>query len=205
MIRRTFSAYLWCIVKTGIIDLEIEGRERLADCSGCVVVANHPTLLDVVLLLSLVPRGCCVVKHQLWRNFFLRGVVSRAGYIRNDLPAEQLLGRCEGNFATDGNILVFPEGTRTETGCEPVFFRGFANIAILSGADLQLVAIHCDPPVLTRSRPWYFVPRKRPCFRVSVMDRIPASSFTKSPHRSLNARRLVRTLETLYRTEFSDA
>lgn len=204
VVHHVFRLFVWCVTKMGVIEVSVEGGSRLADCRGCLVVANHPTLLDVVLLMSLSPHLQCVVKHQLWRNVFLRGVVSAAGFIRNDLPADEILRRGGEAFARGDNLLIFPEGTRTVPGAFPAFHRGFANIAILSRADLQLVVISCDPITLTRGEPWYSVPRSRPRFLIRIDRRWGQAAYRKTPHRALNARYLVRDLEAYYQDALSD-
>ena len=62
---------------------QIEGGERLQR-DGLLVLANHPTLIDVVCLISLLPNADCVVKRAVARNPFMRGPVRAAGYISND-------------------------------------------------------------------------------------------------------------------------
>jgi len=64
-----------------LIDLEVLGAEKLKDGAGRLVVANHPSLLDVVLLMALVRRAQCVVKKELWESRYLGRLVRDAGYI----------------------------------------------------------------------------------------------------------------------------
>jgi hypothetical protein len=51
-----------------LIDLEVKGVEKFQDGAGRLIVANHPSLLDVVLLMALVRRAQCVVKKELWQR-----------------------------------------------------------------------------------------------------------------------------------------
>lgn len=136
VIHQVYRLYLWFLRVIGFAKFEIDDRERLAACRGRLIIANHPTLLDVVILMSVVPRVQCVVKHQLWRNIFVRGVVSATGYIRNDLAPNEILDRCSESLAAGENLLIFPEGSRTTPGAMPRFQRGFANVAIAANADI---------------------------------------------------------------------
>src|SRR5437588_5899666 len=72
VIRQSFRVYILMLRVLGVISLRIEDAERLADLRGKLIIANHPTLLDIVLLMSLTPRAQCIVKYQLWSHFFLR-------------------------------------------------------------------------------------------------------------------------------------
>ncbi len=198
IIRASFRLYLLMLRLLGVIRLEVAGGERLAACRGHLIVANHPTLLDVVLIMALVPNAQCVVKHQLWRNPFLGPIVRAAGYIRNDRQPELLIAACRGALAAGNNLIIFPEGTRSVPGRPLHFQRGFAHIATLTGASLQLVTITCDPVTLVKGQPWYAIPDQPPTFRIEIDERIEATRFLAGGSRALGARRLVSHLESYY-------
>ena len=196
--RDSFRLYLLMLRGLGVIRLEVVGAENLAACHGHLIVANHPTLLDVVLIMALVPNAQCVVKHQLWRNPFLGPVVRTAGYIRNDGNAEAFIGACRGALAAGSNLIIFPEGTRSVPGQRLRFQRGFAHIATLTGANLQLVAITCRPITLVKGQPWYIIPDHPPTFRVEIDQRLEMTPFLAAGARALGARKLVSHLESYY-------
>jgi len=197
-LRNVFSFFLWLLQILGILRLDIQGGERLASCRGRLIVANHPTLLDVVFLMTLVPRASCIVKSELWHSRYLGGVMRAAGYIRNDLPAEELVRQCRNVLDDGGNLIVFPEGTRTQPDQRPRFLRGFANIAILAEADIQLVVISCAPLTLTKGEPWYRIPPRQPRFCVEIAHEIDVRNFRAERERGIGSRRLTRSLENFY-------
>jgi 1-acyl-sn-glycerol-3-phosphate acyltransferase len=198
VIRASFRAFVLILQMLGIIRLEVTGRERLAGCRGALVTANHPTLLDVVLLISLVPNAQCVVKHQLLRNWFLGPIVRAAGYIRNDLEPDAFIARCRQILAAGNNLIIFPEGTRSIPGQPPQLRRGFANIALLVPADLQIVRISCDPITLLKGSTWYDVPERRASFRVMIDEVVASADFMRYGSRALGARKLASYLEARF-------
>jgi 1-acyl-sn-glycerol-3-phosphate acyltransferase len=198
IIRTSFRFYVAMLRRFGVISLEVVGEARLANCRGSLIIANHPTLLDVVLIMALVPNAQCVVKHQLWRSPFLGPVVRIAGYIRNDEDGERFIENCRRALGRGANLIIFPEGTRSVPGRPPHFQRGFAHVATLTGASLQLIAITCDPITLVKGQPWYAIPERRPAFRVEIAERIDAKPFLELGPRSLGARKLVSHLESYY-------
>jgi 1-acyl-sn-glycerol-3-phosphate acyltransferase len=193
-----FRFYIWLLQCLGVIAVEVQGQEKLAQLQGRLVVANHPTLLDVVLLMALMPRAQCIVKHELWNSRYLGGVVRVAGYIPNNLEPEALLQACRNSIDLGDNLIIFPEGTRTRPGERPHFQRGFANIALLTAAPIQLVTITCTPLTLTKGEPWWRIPPRRPHFLVQVGDNLDTEGLLQHQGRSLAARALVRHLETYY-------
>ena len=69
-------AYVRMMSLLGVVSYQIEGIEKLR--GSRLILANHPSLLDVVFLIALVPNACCVVKGKLTRNFFTRGPIKTA-------------------------------------------------------------------------------------------------------------------------------
>ncbi len=49
----------------GAIRLTVENRDSLKNLRSKVVIANHPSLFDVVILFSLIPNANCIVKGEL--------------------------------------------------------------------------------------------------------------------------------------------
>ncbi len=198
LIHWSFRLFLGALRVLGIIELRVSGAGCIADATGRMIVANHPSLLDVVILMSLLPRVQCVVKHQIWANPFLRPVVVGAGYIRNDLDPEALVRRCAEALRNGDNLIIFPEGTRSVPGRAMEIKRGFANIAVAAGADLQLVTITCEPLFLPKGHPWYKVPERRPIYRVTVGEHLDISPFLGYPFRSQSVRRLTSFVRQYY-------
>lgn len=198
VLHRSFQLYCAAIHVMKVADVRMEGRERLKDLKGAMVIANHPSLLDVVMIMAAIPNIQCVVKGGLWKNPFFRLTVEGAGYIRNDLEPEALLQACVDTLKAGNNLLVFPEGTRTVRGTPMKLHRGFANIAILAEADLQMIRISVEPPLLHKGNPWWKVPETRTEFCMQVCDRLDIGRFLGYRFRSQSSRRIVGCIEDFY-------
>ena len=207
LVHKTFRFYIKVLQTMGWIRVEVQDILRLSTAGGRIIVANHPSLLDVVLLMAFVPRAQCIVKHQLWNTWLLGGLVRRAGYIRNDLEPEALIASCRASLDAGRRLIIFPEGTRTSGSESRSLHRGFANIALLTEASIQPVHITCDPPFLFRGEAWWHVPATTPLFRIVVGEHIDANTYSLYGQRSLAARKLVEVLEHYYadRTNHRDA
>jgi 1-acyl-sn-glycerol-3-phosphate acyltransferase len=200
IIHASFRLYLSLLQTGGILELEVIGGEELRRCRGKLIVANHPTLLDIVILMALLPDAKCVGKRQLWRNPMLRQVVSAAGYIRNDCEPEELIEKCRAALLAGYNLIIFPEGTRSVPGQAVRFQRGFAHILIASGVSLRPVLITCQPMTLVKGVPYYRIPQSPPHFRVEVDEEIDAAHYAdgEAGSRTLRARRLASAVESDY-------
>ena len=201
VIHKSFGAFLWFMETMGIMRMEVIGAERLRDCGGALVLANHPTLIDVVAMISLMPRAGCVVKQALWTNPFLRGVVRAAGYISN-CDSDRLIDDCADSLRKGYPIVMFPEGTRSRPGEPLAFQRGAAYIALRSRVPVVPVLIDCTPSTLTKRERWYQIPSRRFHLRIEVRDPISIDRCIKSDWgQPIAARRLTRFLESYFTEE----
>jgi 1-acyl-sn-glycerol-3-phosphate acyltransferase len=203
LIHLLFRFYVRMLQFLRLIDLEVSGAEKLKDGAGRLIVANHPSLLDVVLLMALVRRAQCIVKKELWESRYLGRLVRGAGYIRNDLELEAMLTACGTALAEGNSLIIFPEGTRSVPRAPMHLRRGFANIATLLQARIQLVTITCEPPTLVKGEDWWIIPPRRPLFRVEIGDCLDAASSLDGKYRSLAVRKLVRRVEDYYAERLS--
>lgn len=125
-ISASFRLFLTVVKSIGVLDYHIEGQAMLRQDRGCLVVANHPSLIDYVMLASVMPETDCMVKSALLHNPFLSGVIRAADYLIND-QAEKLLPACRQRLRQGDTILIFPEGTRTLPGEKMTLQRGAAR------------------------------------------------------------------------------
>lgn len=190
LVHKAFKCHVFYMTCFGVIEVRMSGAEKLAGDRGTLIVSNHPSLLDVVLLISAMKRAQCIVKYQLWQNPFLRGVVSAADYIRNDGDPEKLIDDCARELHRGANILIFPEGSRTVPGVPMKLQRGVANIAIRANAPIRLVTIECDPPSLMKGQKWYEIPPVRSRFTITVHGLIEMKHFMGDSSPSIAARHL---------------
>lgn len=190
--RRTISQLFWLFIRfmarTGVLTYQLNGVERLGR-PGQMIIANHPSLIDVVFLISLVRDANCVVKQSLWRNPFTRGPVRASQYIGNDGSADML--ETSAQALRDGQtLIIFPEGTRTQPGQPPAFHRGAAAIALRGASVITPVTIQVSPTTLTKAEPWYHIPRCRVHFQLSVGRDIDPQAFAALGPAPVASRRL---------------
>jgi 1-acyl-sn-glycerol-3-phosphate acyltransferase len=175
------SLRLYVAIMAGLKGMTYEFRDaqRLGR-AGQLIIANHPSLLDVVFLLAFVPGTGCVVKASLWRNLLTRGAVTLAEFVKND-PTAAMIESASAALTQGQTLIMFPEGTRTVPGRPFVFHRGAANIALRAATVVTPVYIRVYPTTLTKAEPWYRIPPLRPHFSLVVGDDIDLTSLRNLP------------------------
>ncbi len=174
LVRASWRLFVWGGRRTGLFRIVISpaDRARLAAARGCVVVANHPTLIDVVVLMSLLPDATAVAKAAARGNVFHSPIV-RGMFLVNDDPL-RVLEEAKKALAQGVDLVVFPQGTRVPAGApRRPLHRGAAQIALHAGAPVLPVRIACDPPVLAKGQPWHDLADRTIVWTLRVGDTIP--------------------------------
>ncbi len=181
--------YLWkafvglmCILK--LIDIKIKNEKELQQLRGNIVIANHPSLIDVVILVSKIPRSICVVKDSLFKNIFVKSLIRRV-YLSNSVSPEVFIKQASEDLQMGYNIIIFPEGTRTQKHESIHLHRGFAYLQIHSGHDIQPILIENKPSILGKGSPWYDVGKKTSVYTLKILPKIVFNKkFTVSNRQS---------------------
>ena len=82
-ISKAFRFFVFILESFGLIRVEFKNLEKLQNDRGCLIISNHPTLLDYVFIVSKLNRCNTIVKEALWDNIFLKKIIQLAGYIPN--------------------------------------------------------------------------------------------------------------------------
>jgi 1-acyl-sn-glycerol-3-phosphate acyltransferase len=156
----------------GLMEVDSQALDRLNDdASGLVVVANHPSMVDALLIVARLQRGVCIMKGDLMRNVFLGAGARIARYIPNDSP-RTMLRHAIANLREGAQLVMFPEGTRTEAGGMLNRFRpGVTAIAHKAGVPIQTVFIETESPYLRKGWPIWRVPPFPMAFRLRLGER----------------------------------
>lgn len=207
--RRIISSlarfYLRFLRVIGLARIQLGALENL-DQPGRLIIANHPTLLDALLLMALLPQASFVVKAAMARNPLTACLVALAGYLPNDFEGPELISRGVQALKEGQSLVIFPEGTRTATD-QLRFQRGAAHIALQAGCVIQPVRIDCQPVVLRKHDKWYQVPHATPLFTLRTLAPVDLTATERSKHIntsqpiSLQARELTRQLQNKFAHE----
>jgi 1-acyl-sn-glycerol-3-phosphate acyltransferase len=186
-----FRAYLWLLNAIGLARFDITALDALRGASPLILVVNHPGMLDALMVLSRLPNVTCIFKASLMRNPLWGAGARLAGYIRNDL----FLGAA--NLAVEelhcgSQLLLFPEGTRSDPLPLGELQIGAAYISYRSGIPIQTLIIEQDSRFLGKGWPWLKRPDMPMHFRIRLGQRFD------SPH---NPKAFTVTLSDYFQSE----
>lgn len=162
---------------------------------GTLIIANHPSLLDVVFFLSYIKGLNCVIKSDLKKNIFLAPAIISCAYISNEDEA-LMLEKCKEILHEGQSLLIFPEGTRTK---ESINFHKVASyLAINSAKNLECIFISVYPRALQKGRKWFDAPKQRVNYTLAHKESILIDEFCKDKSNPIRVRNLHSNLGEKY-------
>ena len=191
-----FTRYL---VWSGVLTVRFNGLEKLGR-PGQLVLSNHPSLLDVVLLIGHVPEMNCIVKKDLLKNPSMKSQILANGYIANDESLE-MMEEVDAVLKSGQSLLVFPEGTRTGWDGEVKLHRGAVSLGLRSADVITPVAIKMNPLNFKKGQPWYKIPPHIIHYEITVGEDINPQDWLAEKPLPIAARRLNTYLQDYFMRE----
>lgn len=177
------SLYTWVNPLWPVV---VRGRERIRPDETYVMVANHLSLLDILVLFRLFRHFKWISKIENFRIPFIGWNMHLNGYIplrrghRDSVV--QMMAEAERTLAAGSSIMIFPEGTRSRDGALQPFKLGAFELALRSRRPLLPIVIEGTSNALPKRG---FVLQGRHPIRVTVLDPIPPERFEALPPKEL--------------------
>lgn len=191
MISFGFRAYLRLLSLFCACRFDLHEIDQLRGKGSLIVAANHPSLLDAVMIVSRLPNAVCVMKAALMDNLLFGAAARLARYIRNDVGLEMILNSRE-ELAQGAHLVIFPEGSRTLNfpveACSP-------SVGLISGRSktpVQTLLIEFSTPYLGKAWPLF----RRPSLPLRCRIRLGRSFPPPANLQAFSAE-----LETYFRSE----
>lgn len=162
-IARTYQPFLDWMRFANLIEFEpFELPDDLPKGRPYLIVANHPTIIDVLFCLAWLPKLTSIVKASHFRGLVFGPLLRATEYIPGpgmpgdddpDAAVPPPLTRMVTQLSSGRSLVVFPEGTRSPPDGILRFQRGPFEAAIRAKAILLPLFIGVDNPGLTKGIP----------------------------------------------------
>jgi len=188
-ITRSYHRYFAWLHFLHIIHFDLTELDRLRTEKGLILTANHPALLDALLIISRLENVVCIMKAQVLRNMMFGAGARMAGYIPNT-SIHHIVKAATRELRAGHLLLLFPEGTRSEKNTIQPFQGTVAVIARRTGCPVQTLVIETDTDFLGKAwRPWHI-----PQFPVHIRVRVGRRFFAGE-----DSKQFISQLEQYYR------
>ena len=173
------SLYTWA---NPLWRVRVEGRERMRPDTTYVMISNHQSFLDILVLFRLRAHFKWVSKAEMFRipcigwNMALNRYVK---LVRGDgASIARMMAACEQHLAEGSSVLLFPEGTRSMDGRLKPFKHGAFTLAQRAGVGILPIVVEGTADALPKHG---FVLRGRHAIRVRVLDEVPFAAIAERP------------------------
>ena len=174
----------------GLIGVDIKHLEKI---ENKVIVATHPSFIDIVILIGLIPKTTCFVKKELTKNFVMKNIVNSI-FISNELEIEDMKKETKKMLDMGFNLIVFPTGSRHRKNEHPKIKKGAATIALNANKDIIPIEIISSEDFLFIHQPFYAAGKKRVIFEIEQLETIKIENF-KQKTEIENKKELTKEIE----------
>lgn len=185
IIHSSWHFFVQIMKRTKIINVHIDGD--LSNIKGKIVVASHPSLIDIVLLIGNMPNSLCLAKKELLKNPVMHNIV-KSLYIINNIEPEVFQKNAKEALADGYNIVIFPTGTRTLPNEQIKIHKGAAQLALISGVNIVPINIKTDYPFLIKQHSPLDAGNKTVNYYLKVMTEINPKDYIKATDSEIKAR-----------------
>lgn len=161
---RFFTLFMTVI---GASRITAKERKEFKQLRSCIVVANHPSLLDVVMLISLLPDADCIVNAYLAKKNILH-IIARKLYIPAADSYEEIIAKSVESLRNGSVLIIFPEGTRSKPSGQNPYKKGAARVALASGCPIVPVYIGGNDKRGLRKHDSMFKYNTRHCYHYDI-------------------------------------
>jgi 1-acyl-sn-glycerol-3-phosphate acyltransferase len=172
----------------GIVDFDPRTLEGEIPEGPCVLVANHPTLMDVSAIIATVGNLSSAVKPLLFRSFWAHALLAQAaqfeGASSDPRSLERVLDDAVDRLARGYRVLIFPEGTRSPAQGLHRFGRTAFEIAVRADVPVVPIVVECTPRWLSKDQSVFDPPTDTPRLRLRALPAVHPASL-RSCSRSL--------------------
>ena len=137
-----------------------------------IIISNHQSHLDILLILSLTEKSILLTKDWVWNNVFYGYFIRFVDFYPVTMGYEEMLPKLQEKVAQGYSIVIYPEGSRSENGKLKRFKKGAFELSIQLNLDIVPIIITGIGQVMTK----YEILIKKGKVTVNVLPRIPSNS-----------------------------
>lgn len=150
--------------------------KKLGKIKNKVIVSTHPSFIDIVILIALIPRSTCFVKKELAHNPILKNLVTSI-FITNEVELDELKAESKKMLDRGFNVIIFPSGIRHRRDEFPKIRKGASLVALNAGKNIVPVRMFSDRDFLFINQPFYAVSDRCVNFEIEQMREINIADF----------------------------
>ncbi len=173
IIHNTWRFFVNLMMFLKLFRLDVKKLEKI---ENKVIVSTHPSFIDIVILIALIPRSTCFVKKELAHNPILKNLVTSI-FITNEVELDELKSESKKMLDRGVNVIIFPSGIRHRRDEFPKIRKGASLVALNAGKNIVPIKVFSDRDFLFINQPFYAVSDRCVNFEIEQMREINIADF----------------------------
>lgn len=173
IIHNTWKFFVNLMMFLKLFRLDVKKLEKI---ENKVIVSTHPSFIDIVILIALIPRSTCFVKKELAHNPILKNLVTSI-FITNEVELDELKSESKKMLDRGVNVIIFPSGIRHRRDEFPKIRKGASLVALNAGKNIVPIKVFSDRDFLFINQPFYAVSDRCVNFEIEQMREINIADF----------------------------
>lgn len=173
IIHNTWKFFVNLMMFLKLFRLDVKNLEKI---ENKVIVSTHPSFIDIVILIALIPRSTCFVKKELAHNPILKNLVTSI-FITNEVELDELKSESKKMLDRGFNVIIFPSGIRHRRDEFPKIRKGASLVALNAGKNIVPIKVFSDRDFLFINQPFYAVSDRCVNFEIEQMREINIADF----------------------------
>lgn len=173
IIHNTWRFFVNLMMFLKLFRLDVKKLEKI---ENKVIVSTHPSFIDIVILIALIPRSTCFVKKELAHNPILKNLVTSI-FITNEVELDELKSESKKMLDRGFNVIIFPSGIRHRRDEFPKIRKGASLVALNAGKNIVPIKVFSDRDFLFINQPFYAVSDRCVNFEIEQMREINIADF----------------------------
>lgn len=176
VVYHSWRGFVRYLAKVGVLKLNVENVEQLNNIKNKIIVSTHPSYIDILILMSLIPKSTCFVKEGLAHDFVMKNIIDKI-FIPSGLELDEMQ-RITKDYLDDGfNVVVFPSGIRHRRNEYPKIKKGTALIAMNANKDIIPIEMFTDYDFLQIGQSVLDVGDKPVTYTIRQLDEIQIKDY----------------------------
>ncbi|RHL39147.1 1-acyl-sn-glycerol-3-phosphate acyltransferase [Bacteroides xylanisolvens] len=140
-----------------------------------IIIANHQSFIDILVLLSLSSKILMVTNHWVWHSPFFGAIIRYVDFYYIGEGYEQYMERMRKKVKEGYSIAIFPEGTRTYNGKMKRFHKGSFYLAETLQLDILPILLYGNNKIIAKAQPFNI---RKGIIYTEILPRIPADDLS---------------------------
>lgn len=171
VVHKTWKFFVGWLCLIRLIRLDIKNIDEIKNIKNKIIVATHPSFIDVVILVGLIPKTTCIAKEALSRNPIMSNILNTI-FITSEANIEEFKTQTKFMLDNGFNLIIFPSGIRHRKGEYPKIKKGASTIALNAKKNIVPIQFFADGDFLFINQPVWAVDKKTVTFSLEKLDEI---------------------------------